>query len=192
MRVFLSILIIIFSLQSWAKSDDIKEFSIEGYSIGESLLDYFNDDQINKFKYPIVRGGKKYYEYHKVDSNSKSETYERIYLYFKTDDPKKIIQAIAGRNYYPNNINDCYALQIDIVKDLESIFTKANKQDLGNQKVSSFPDGNSYKNDVSFYFKDGSMVHTACYDYSPKDTSTQDRLSIAILSKQYLDWFWSL
>ena len=71
MKVFLSILIIIFSLQSWAKSDDIKEFSIEGYSIGESLLDYFNDDQINKFKYPIVRGGKKYYEYHKVDSNSK-------------------------------------------------------------------------------------------------------------------------
>ena len=102
------------------------------------------------------------------------------------------------RYWFGNDYNSYYGTyklegkQKDIVKDLESIFTKANKQDLGNQKVSSFPDGNSYKNDVSFYFKDGSMVHTACYDYSPKDTSTQDRLSIAILSKQYLDWFWSL
>ena len=40
-RVFLSVLILIFSLQSWTKADDIRDFEIEGMSIGDSALDYF-------------------------------------------------------------------------------------------------------------------------------------------------------
>ena len=42
MRIFLTVLILIFGLQSWSKADDIKDFQIEGMSIGDSLLDYFN------------------------------------------------------------------------------------------------------------------------------------------------------
>ena len=35
-----------FSFQSLAKADDIKDFQIEGVSIGDSLLDHFSKDQI--------------------------------------------------------------------------------------------------------------------------------------------------
>ena len=48
-RVFLSVLILIFSLQSWTKADDISEFEIEGMSIGDSLLDYFSKDEIKSY-----------------------------------------------------------------------------------------------------------------------------------------------
>ena len=48
MRLFLSLLILIFSLQSLTKADDISEFEIEGMSIGDSLLDYFSEDQLDK------------------------------------------------------------------------------------------------------------------------------------------------
>ena len=192
MRVLTAFTIIFFTFISLTKADDIREFSIEGFSVGDSLLDHFDENEITKTMYPVIRGGKKYIEYHKIDSNNKSETYDKIYLYFQTNDPKKIIQAIAGRNYYPDNIDDCYILQKNIVKDLEQVFTEFKKEDKGKLKVSSFPDGNSYKNDVSFYFDNGSMVHTACYDYSPQDTSSRDRLSVAIFSKKYLEWFWSL
>ena len=192
MRVFIAVLVLIFSLQSWTKADDIRDFQIEGMSIGDSLLDYFNKNQIEDMKYPVVRGGKKFYEYHKVDSNYKSKNYDKIYLYFKTDDPNKIIQAIAGRKYYTNNIDECYNLQKHIVNELESIFSEVIKEDKGRLKNTAFPNGDSYKNDISFYFEDNTMVHTACYDYSIKDTKTRDRLSIAIFTKQYLDWFWSL
>ena len=192
MKKLLLILIITLSFQSWTKADDIKDFQIEGMSIGNSLLDYFNKNQIEDMKYPIVRGGKKFYEYHKVDSNYKSKNYDKIYLNFKTDDPNKIIQAISGRKYYTNNIDECYNLQKNIVNELESIFSEVKKEDKGRLKHTAFPNGDSYKNEISFYFEDNSMVHTACYDFSIKDTNSRDRLSIAIFTKQYLDWFWSL
>ena len=38
MRIFIALLVLIFSLQSWTKADDIRELQIEGMSIGDSLL----------------------------------------------------------------------------------------------------------------------------------------------------------
>ena len=46
MRIFLSIFVLIFILQSWTKADDIKDFEIHGISIGDSLLDYYSADEI--------------------------------------------------------------------------------------------------------------------------------------------------
>ena len=48
MRIFLSIfiLILIFSLQSWSWADDIRDFEIEGMSIGDSALDYYSEEEI--------------------------------------------------------------------------------------------------------------------------------------------------
>ena len=52
MRVFIAVLVLIFSLQSWTKADDISDFEIEGMSIGDSALDYFNRMKIiNKDTY---------------------------------------------------------------------------------------------------------------------------------------------
>ena len=48
MKIFLSVLILIFSLQSWTKADDIRDFEIEGISVGDSLLDYFSEETIKK------------------------------------------------------------------------------------------------------------------------------------------------
>ena len=47
MRLFLSVLVLIFSLQSWTKADDIKEFEVEGMSIGDSALDFFSSIEID-------------------------------------------------------------------------------------------------------------------------------------------------
>ena len=55
MRIILTLLIIIFSIQSLTKADDIRDFEIEGMSIGDSLLDYYSEDVIlnaTTTKYP--------------------------------------------------------------------------------------------------------------------------------------------
>ena len=54
MKIFLSVLILIFGLQSWTKADDIKDFEIEGMSVGESLLNYFNKKDIESKKMNIL------------------------------------------------------------------------------------------------------------------------------------------
>ena len=46
MRVFIAVLVLIFSFQSLTKADDIRDFEIEGMSIGDSLLDYFNESEM--------------------------------------------------------------------------------------------------------------------------------------------------
>ena len=47
MRVFIAVLVLIFSFQSWTKADDIKGFQIEGMSVGDSLLDHLSEDEID-------------------------------------------------------------------------------------------------------------------------------------------------
>ena len=39
MRIFITVLFFIFSFQSWTKADDIRDFQIEGISVGDNLLD---------------------------------------------------------------------------------------------------------------------------------------------------------
>ena len=54
MRVFILFLVLIFCFQPWTKADDIRDFEIEGMSIGDSLLDYVNKRTINtsrKYEY---------------------------------------------------------------------------------------------------------------------------------------------
>ena len=48
MRIFLLVLILIFSLQSWTKADDIRDFEIEGMSVGDSLLNHFSKKEIKQ------------------------------------------------------------------------------------------------------------------------------------------------
>ena len=53
MKRLLFILILTFNFQSFAKADDIRDFEIEGMSIGDRLTDYFEKEIIewnNKLK----------------------------------------------------------------------------------------------------------------------------------------------
>ena len=48
MRLFIAVLILIFGFHSWAKADDISDFEIEGMSIGDSLLNFYERLTIQK------------------------------------------------------------------------------------------------------------------------------------------------
>ena len=65
MRIFLSLLILIFTFQSWAKADDISDIEIEGISIGESLLNYFSENEEWKCQY--------YEHFLQIDCNDSKE-----------------------------------------------------------------------------------------------------------------------
>ena len=48
MRVFIIVLVLIFSIQSWTKADGIRDFEIEGMSVGDSLLDFITEKNLKK------------------------------------------------------------------------------------------------------------------------------------------------
>ena len=47
MKRVLLILILTINFQSLSKANDIRDFEIEGMSIGDSLLDFFTEKEIN-------------------------------------------------------------------------------------------------------------------------------------------------
>ena len=50
MKKILAILILILTFQTPSQADDIRDFQIEGMSIGDSTLDYFSESDLKKNK----------------------------------------------------------------------------------------------------------------------------------------------
>ena len=98
MKRLLLILILTFSLQNLTKADDIRDFQIEGMSIGDSLLDFFSKKEINKFaNYDDLPSDMKFrisefYSNNKIKMN----TYDGIQIFYKPDDKKYILHSLGG------------------------------------------------------------------------------------------------
>ena len=123
MKVFLSVLILIFSLQSLTKADDVKDFEIEGISIGDSLLDFFSKNQIDNFlnydegtdlKFRISE----FYE----TGNFKIDNYDVMQVYYKPNDQQYIISGIRGALFCKNK-SDCINQHKRIINDLKNSFS---------------------------------------------------------------------
>ena len=115
MKRFLIILILIFTLQTSSQADDIRDFQIEGMSVGDSLLDFMSKEKIEKLKMTDYPNSKKFSRVTTVFPNM--ETYEDVMIQFKTKDKKYIIHAVDGGFYYHNNtIKDCYKKKIKLLK----------------------------------------------------------------------------
>ena len=183
-----SIILILFSLQSWTKADDIRDFQIEGISLGDSLLDYHSETEIknpeknNIYFYPK---SKKFYE---IVLNTKSDIYDEIQFSLKDKDSTYKIYNINGTIYFNQNINKCYKMQDEIEADLNSIFDMNNiktSQDKGKHQVD--PSGKSTYKAKWFLFNSGSYVAILCTDYH-KDMKLEDSLKLLISSKIYNDF----
>ena len=110
MRIFLSILILLISLQSLTRADNIQDFELEGMSIGDSLLDFMSKSYIDGDKealYPNKKYLTIFYEF-------KSAQYDDIQLDFLSDDPKYIIQGVEAKKYFPDDIKSCSSQQKEV------------------------------------------------------------------------------
>ena len=118
MRLFLSVLVLIFSLQSWTKADDIRDFEIEGMSIGDSLLEFFTENQINMYKVDVGYESDKYETIQLSPARYNIKNYDAMHINFLKNDKKKIIHAVAGmKDYNLNNIDECYKKKMRFLKN---------------------------------------------------------------------------
>ena len=93
MKIFLSLIILILSIQSWTKADEIGEFELEGISIGDSALKFFKEEAIknNTWDYP-----NKKYKRVQNDNYDFFKTYDAIDFHYKSNDKKYIIHSLSG------------------------------------------------------------------------------------------------
>ena len=160
MRTILSIFIIIFVFQSWSEAETIKDFEIEGMSVGDSVLDYFSQHQIKKNFYS---GSKKFvFSDHK---SSKFKTYDDVQFNFKNNDRKFIIHELNGGIFFPNNVEACYKKRDEVLIDLGNLFPNAEK-DFGDELIEHRMDktGKSFYTYHAFNLIDGS-IGVQCTDW---------------------------
>ena len=101
--------LILFSFQTSSLGDDIGDLEIAGMSIGDSLLDYFSEEEIlsnEKYSEDMKDDRFKTVEFYKTIS---SDEYDSIAIAYNNKDKKFIIHKIKGAIFYRNNIKDCYS-----------------------------------------------------------------------------------
>ena len=82
MKKFISILILILGFQSWTKADDIRDFEIEGLSIGDSLLNHFNVSEIKNFQnYDDLPSDMSFRIIEIFSNEMKMELYDSVQIY---------------------------------------------------------------------------------------------------------------
>ena len=177
-----SIILILFSLQSWANSESIKDFEIEGMSVGDSILDYFSKDQIKKNFYS---GSKKFvFSDHK---SSKFKTYDDVQFNFKNNDRKFIIYELNGGIFFPKNVEACYKKRDEVLIDIENLFPNA-KKDFGNELFEHGMDktGKSFYTYHAFDLVDGS-IGVQCTDWGKnmEKNGMIDAMYIFIETKEF-------
>ncbi len=128
MKILLAFVVLIISLQSLIKADDIEDFQIEGMSIGESLLNYYTEDEILNMNIMHYPNSKKFYQ---VAFYAKSNLYDALNINLKKDDTKYNIYAIKGVKDYDNKLSQCLKHKTNVIKDVINILknTKENKDE---------------------------------------------------------------
>ena len=193
MKVFIAVLVLIFSLQSWTKADDVRDLQIEGMSVGDSLYDHFIKKEIDNAKVHF---------YPKVDelpnttfqmmelSNTKiiTHTYDEVKFVVKKNDKKKIIQSVEGYIYYKKNINEC-------VEKRDEIFSKITDY-LSDKKFQIFENRSKHRQDKSkksvveekiILFSSGAVIRVSCTDWSKK-MGFLDELRVVINSEEFSNY----
>ena len=171
MRVFFILLILILSLQSGTRADDINDFEIEGISVGESMLKYLSKSEVIKkinhktsYKYPKNQFVSINYKRNNLD------IFDALGVVIKKNDPKFIIYSVEATIYFwENNIDECYKKQKQIRKDLELFF--------GNEtKIETYDTINKQHNSRATKSIDKSyLLHPACEHSKHHPLCTRNR-----------------
>ena len=167
---------------SWA--DDIRDFEIEGMSVGKSLLDFVNENEIEERKTCMYKN-KKVCSISKEDSSFK--IYDAFQVHFKTNDKKYIIQSLDGMIGYKNDIQSCYEKMDEIVEEISSIFKSAEKAKKKTTSHAYDKSGKSKSTDVVFWFDSGDLVVIECVDWS-EEVDFFDKLKVQLITKEQIDF----
>ena len=90
-KLYVYLFLVFFALQTPSSSDDIRDFQIEGVSLGDSLLDYITKQEIESKKktdYKSKKFSRTYF------SLPEFEIYEGLQVHFKTSDKRYKIHNI--------------------------------------------------------------------------------------------------
>ena len=188
LRIILIIVIFIFSLQSLTKAEKVTDFVIEGISVGDSLLDFYSQEQINRFFIVEYPSSKKFIGW-ETDRSINFEEYTAMTFHVKSDDNTMKIFSIKGMLNYPNKIESCLNKKKEIVEQIKG---KVSYQDLYNYE-DNFGNkmGESKAYITDFDLSDGGGIRVWCSVWDKRHEGSKnwiDTLNVSASSKPFFDF----
>tara|TARA_Y100001970_G_scaffold177117_1_gene215800 strand:- start:836 stop:1429 length:594 start_codon:yes stop_codon:yes gene_type:complete len=187
MKIFVSFLIFIFVFKSWAIADDIRDFEMEGISVGDNLLDHYNTLGVTK----------KFIEDKKLTYYPKSKkfaltayknrgNYKTYYKLQFTIDPTNYEIYKVGGFLEISGKNDCIAKQKKIINDLIETDESLTKFIDDFSKHPADDTGKSISNGVYLDFPSGDSIDVECYLWGDKlkKEGYEDNLRINLSTKR--------
>ena len=184
-KKILGIVVLGLLLSISTKADDIRDFEIEGISIGDSLLDYFSEKEIKqnlKVNYFSRIKDKTFVTAEIMDDKFKN--YDGLQIILKRNDNRYKIYGMHGIIFYEKNINLCYKRLSEISKDIEKNIKYEFKDvfenlDMGGKR--------GRYSGTTFFLKFG-IISVHCYDWSKeieKKNRWTDNLRVNIKTEEY-------
>jgi len=189
MRVFITVLVLIFSLQAFTKADDISDFQIEGMSIGDSLLDFMSEEEIKLNTLEYFPDERKYYVVGKIYD---LKTYEQVEIYVKTNDKKYEIRTLGG--FITISGDKCLAMRKEIDKEFKEIFSnlKSYSATLNHTYDKS---GKSKQKQTNYVFGESAHkddhIRTECVSWSEEIKQKEgftDSLTVIAMTGEIIKW----
>ena len=179
MKKILTIVILIFTFQSPSQANDIRDFQIEGMSIGDSLLDNYKKSEIKKNtlkdEYPKSNAMRR------VSFILTNKTYSDLMVHYKKNDNKFIIYGIMGSIQF-KNFNNCYKTSKKISEELVNMFPNI-KENYYEKKHAADKSGKSTNKGYVYWFTNQSYINVACYDWS-QEMGFKDHLRVELVGKE--------
>ena len=192
MRIFIAVLVLIFSLQTPSQAEDIRDFQIEGISIGDSLLKHMSRADIE-----ISEENPTYYKDKKFvalvfENASFFKDYKIIQVTYKPSEKEYKLHSVEGKIEYPNNISGCLK-KMDEIEDKLSKFYKdiAKKNNRTSWNHRADKKGESKITSVNFELYSGGGTQVECTDWSNRMTKEKgwiDELRVTIDSQEFTDF----
>ena len=193
MRAFILFLVLIFCFQPLTKADDIREFEIEGMSIGDSLLEYMKE---NKIIEEINNDSISYYyknDYVSISTwsiRNNFKIYDDVGVILKIDDSKYKIYALEGTLYMKkkSNIEECYEKQNDITTDIKNSFDLNLEPEMYFIPKKKLKSHNISTKVIDFELNSGGVIRTICFEIKPGVRKYNDRNLLYVVVNSPIFW----
>ena len=186
MRLFIFVLFFFLSLQSWTKADDISDIEIEGMSTGDSLLDYFSEEEI---KYGTRENSYLNSDNTFADTNLQASwfnTYEGVQATYKVNDKNYIIHSMDGGIFFARDDKACIDKMNEIVNSLSDIFTNSKFVKQTKLKHPQDKTGRSTVQGTNIFFENGN-ISIFCYLWVDP-VEYENYVAVSTRTKEFNDW----
>ena len=185
MKTLLTLFVLLFSSTVFA--DDISDFQIEGMSIGDSLLDYFSEEEIMSSRRNYFEDKRQYYV---VGIGKNLKIFDVLDIYLESNDKKFEIKTLVGK-FSIENKKSCLKKKEEITKDINKLFkNKTPYNDIKNHEIDNSGESKQYISQFNF---DSFLtnIRVECNFYSKKikdDTQWEDSLNIIVTIEEISNW----